>query len=92
MQRAERIDIAQKLFSQTHYNSLFRIEERKEFMGPRELRKIDKRIKTLKKTAQELKNLAGGIPAVDRNTERILASIKMLEINISDLVDLGHSV
>ena len=53
-----------------------------------ELRKIDTRIKTIKKAAQELKQLSGGIQAIDRNAERILASVKMLEINISDVRDL----
>ena len=57
-------------------------------MGRRELRKIDTRIKTIKKAAQELKQLSGGIQAVDRNAERILASVKMLEINISDIIEL----
>ena len=58
------------------------------FMNRREMKKIDTRIKTIKKTAQELKELSVGIPAVDRNTERILASVKMLEINISDVLDV----
>ena len=57
-------------------------------MSRRELRKIDTRIKMIKKATQELKQLSGGIQAVDRNAERILASVKMLEINISDLIDL----
>jgi prefoldin subunit 5 len=57
-------------------------------MGRRELRKIDTRIKTIKKTTQELKQLSSGIQAIDRNAERILASVKMLEINISDVKDL----
>ena len=57
-------------------------------MGRRELRKIDTRIKTIKKVTQELKQLSGGIQAIDRNAERILASVKMLEINISDVKDL----
>jgi len=52
------------------------------------MKKIDTRIKTIKKAAQELKELSGRIPAVDRNTERILASVKMLEINISDVLDV----
>ena len=56
-------------------------------MDRRELRKIDTRIKTIKKAAQELKELSGSIPAVDRNAARILASTKMLEINISDLLE-----
>ena len=49
---------------------------------------MDTRIKAIRKAVQELKTLSGGIPAVDRNTDRILASVKMLEINISDIVDL----
>jgi len=53
-----------------------------------ELRKLDTRIKTIKRAAQELKQLSGGIQAIDRNAERILASLKMLEINISDVKDL----
>ncbi|MEI9478664.1 MAG: hypothetical protein WCO26_19130 [Deltaproteobacteria bacterium] len=56
-------------------------------MNRRGLKKIDTRIKTIKKAAQELKELSGGIPAVDRNAVRILASTKMLEINISDLLE-----
>ena len=59
-----------------------------EIMSRRELRKIDTRIKMIKKATQELKQLSGGIQAVDRNAERILASVKMLEINISDLLDV----
>jgi hypothetical protein len=57
-------------------------------MNRREIGKIDTRIKTIKKAAQELKELSGRIPAVDRNAVRILASVKMLEINISDVKDL----
>jgi len=57
-------------------------------MDRRELRKIDTRIKTIKKAAQELREFSGSIPAVDRNAARILASAKMLEINISDFLDL----
>jgi hypothetical protein len=57
-------------------------------MDRRELRKIDTRIKTIKKAAQELRGFSGSIPAVDRNAARILASAKMLEINISDFLDL----
>jgi hypothetical protein len=55
-------------------------------MNRRELKKMDTRIKLIKKTAQELKSLSGEIQAVDRNADRILASVKMLEINITDLL------
>jgi hypothetical protein len=57
-------------------------------MNRRELGKIDTRIKTIKKAALELNELSAEIPAVDRNTARILASVKMLEINITDIKDL----
>ena len=57
-------------------------------MNRREIKKIDTRIKVIKKAAEELKELSGGRPAVDRNAARILASVKMLEINISDVKDL----
>ena len=57
-------------------------------MDRRLIGKIDTRIKVIKKAAQELKALSGRIPAVDRNAVRILASVKMLEINISDVKDL----
>jgi hypothetical protein len=46
---------------------------------------MTEKIKALKDTANELKRISGGIQAVDRNVDRILASIKMLEINVSDL-------
>ena len=57
-------------------------------MNRREIKKLDTRIKAIKKAAQELKRFSKGIQAVDRNADRILASAKMLEINISDLLDL----
>jgi len=57
-------------------------------MNRRDLKKMDTRIRAIKKAAQELEELSGGIQAVDRNANRILASVKMLEINISDLLDL----
>ncbi len=53
-----------------------------------EIRKIDTRIKAIRRAAEELKELSTEIPAIDRNTARILASVKMLEINISDVKDL----
>jgi hypothetical protein len=46
------------------------------------------KIEQLKQTATELKRISGGIQAVDRNVDRILASVKMLEIEISDVVSI----
>ena len=52
-----------------------------------ELKKIDDKIKLLRNTAEELKGLAENIPAITRNTSRLLASVKMMELNISDCID-----
>jgi hypothetical protein len=56
-----------------------------------DLIEIQQRILSLKKTAEELKQSTGDFPAIARNTARILASIKMLELNLSDLVEAGLS-
>ncbi len=53
-----------------------------------DLKKIDKKIQMMKSTAEELNRLGDNFPALARNSVRMLASIKMLEINISDLVEL----
>ena len=58
-------------------------------MNPRiELNEIDAKIQLMKKTAEELNRIGENFPALARNTVRILASVKMLEINVSDLVEL----
>jgi len=58
-------------------------------MDPRiDLNKIDAKIKLMKQAAEELNQIGENFPALARNTVRILASVKMLEINVSDLVEL----
>ena len=47
-----------------------------------------KKIEAIRRTATELKSISGGIQAVDRNIDRILASVKMMEINITDVADV----
>jgi hypothetical protein len=54
-----------------------------------DLKAMDARIKTIRNSAEELQALAAEFPALNRNTARILASVKMLEINLSDLADQG---
>ena len=54
-----------------------------------DLKGMDARIKTIRNSAEELQTLAAQFPALYRNTARILASVKMLEINLSDLADQG---
>ena len=53
-----------------------------------DLKEIDTKIQAMKTTAEELKQMAESFPALYRNSSRILASIKMLEVNISDITDL----
>ena len=53
-----------------------------------DITEINTKIQLLKKTAQELNRMGEDFPALARNTARILASVKMLEINVTDLVDL----
>jgi hypothetical protein len=50
--------------------------------------KMDEKIQAIKKAALELKEISGGIQAVDRNADRILTSVKMLEINVSDVLEI----
>ncbi len=57
-------------------------------MTQNDLKKIDEKIQVMKSTAEELNRLGDNFPSLARNSVRILASIKMLEINISDLVEL----
>jgi hypothetical protein len=49
---------------------------------------MDKRIQAIKTAARELQHLCAGIQAVERNADRVLASVKMLEINVTDLLDI----
>jgi len=60
-------------------------------MTPNDLKKIDEKIQVMKSTAEELNRLGDDFPALARNSVRILASIKMLEINVSDLVELDSA-
>ena len=49
---------------------------------------MDEKIQLIKKTAQDMTKMGEDFPALYRNTQRILASAKMLELNISDIMDL----
>jgi hypothetical protein len=50
-----------------------------------DLKELDSKIQSMKKTAEELKHMGEDFPALYRNVSRVLASIKMLELNISDV-------
>lgn len=49
---------------------------------------IDDKIKEIKRLAYEIMEAGSEIEAVKKNTKRILASVFMLELNISDARDL----
>ena len=54
-----------------------------------DLKEINTKIQAMKEVAEDLKAMAGDFPALYRNTVRILASINMLELNVTDVLDLG---
>jgi len=49
---------------------------------------MDELIQRMRQCAEELKKKDEGIQAVERNVDRILANIKMLELNITDIKEL----
>jgi hypothetical protein len=49
------------------------------------MEEILNKIGLMKKTAEELKSLSNEFPALCQNMVRMSASIKMLELNVSDL-------
>jgi hypothetical protein len=57
-------------------------------MNAKDLKEIDGKIQSLKKTAEELKQMGEDFPALYRNISRVLASIKMLELNVSDVAEV----
>ena len=54
------------------------------------LSQINDKIRLMKDAAAELNRLGQDFPALTRNVVRILASIKMLELNVTDIVELAE--
>ena len=54
-----------------------------------DMEKLNLNIQSARTAVEELKRLGEDFPSVARNAERILASLTMLEINVSDAMDLG---
>jgi hypothetical protein len=52
-----------------------------------DLKEIADKIASLRKTAEELRDLGEDFPALYRNTRRIMAGIRMLELNVSDIAE-----
>ena len=57
-------------------------------MDAAQIAEMDELIQRMRQCAEELKKKDEGIQAVERNVDRILANIKMLELNISDVKGL----
>jgi hypothetical protein len=57
-------------------------------MNQTDLLQMADNICQLRQTAEALRAMGKKLPAVDKNTARILASIKMLELNICDPAEL----
>jgi len=53
--------------------------------APYEIDTMDALIKDLRQAAERLLDIGQEIEAVKRNVDRILSSLKMLELNISDV-------
>ncbi len=55
-------------------------------MTPSKIKEINDKISAVKELLMELETEADEFPALARNSKRALVSIKMLELNISDIV------
>jgi hypothetical protein len=53
-----------------------------------DIKAIAARIKALRRNAEALKEISAGIPAVVKNADRILADVKMLELDVVDAAQL----
>lgn len=53
------------------------------------LEQINRDIRQLREIAARLKAVQPDFPALVRNADRILASTRMLELNVCDLLDLA---
>ena len=58
-------------------------------MADVDIEALDQTVQQMRQLAEKLKDKAGRIQAFERNVDRILASIKMLELNISDVYELS---
>lgn len=53
-----------------------------------DIKRMARIIQGIRESASALKEASGGIQAVDRNVERILATVKILEIDVSDVASI----
>ncbi len=58
-------------------------------MDTEKLKEMHEEIQRISEAVARLKELSGGVQAIDRNVARILASVTMLRINVSDLLEIS---
>ena len=46
------------------------------------------KVNSLRQNAEDLRQMSGGIPTVEKNIDRILANVRMLEINVNDVAEV----
>jgi hypothetical protein len=56
-----------------------------------DMESLNLNIRSARRSVEELKRLGEDFPAVARNAERILASLKMLEINVCAVIELDRT-
>ncbi len=56
-----------------------------------EINEMDAEVRRIKSAAEKLNRMGENFPALARNSLRILASVKMLELNISDYLLLDSA-
>jgi hypothetical protein len=74
----------------TFYESV-NLEEKNSMPSVIDMDSLNLNIRSARTAVEELKRLGEDFPAVARNAERILASLKMLEINVCDVMELGRT-
>ncbi len=53
---------------------------------------LDGYVRAIREAAFGLKGAAKGVEAIQRNADRLLASTKMLEMNVGDLLGTGRTM
>jgi len=53
-----------------------------------DLKEMARIIREIEGKIRRLREISGGMQCVERNCDRILASVKMLELNICDVADI----
>jgi hypothetical protein len=88
MRRTEKYAAMTKDAAQRSRSTFCEAVKRSFTMDAAILLEMDRRIQSIKKSIIELQDLGQEIEAVRKNLDRVLASIRMLELNVSDLIPL----